>query len=105
MGIITIIKIIGIVLGASSISALISGFIVKIKSNKKHQIEIDQHKEVEKSLRSQIVDMIENQAEVNKVEKQSKQIKKDLKNMSDDELNINYANSVQKLPKKRTRNG
>ncbi len=84
----------------------LSGSIVGyFKLRKKHNKEIDEHKEIEKSLRKQIVDMVENQAEVNKIDRQGKQIKKDLKNMSDDDLNINYANKLHNMPKKRSRKG
>lgn len=73
------------------------------KLRKKHLIEIEEHKNIAKSLRSQIVDMVENQAEVNKVERKSKQIKKDIKNMSDDELGIAYSQQLPNNPKKRSR--
>lgn len=73
------------------------------KVNKKHREEIDEHKGIEKSLREQIVDMVELQAEVGKVEKKSKKIKKDLDNMSDDDLNIAYSEQLPDMPKKRSR--
>lgn len=74
-----------------------------IKKRKDHQKAIEMKESTIKSLRRQIVEMVELEGDKKDVEKKRKRISKKISNMSDNELGIAYANKLPDMPGKATR--